>query len=189
MERKWREARQRPYQTVKEFVSYLEGIAPYIEGLSNEKKATHLLLGLKRSIYDVIVIQPGFSNDYEKLQRLAERIEMTQLGKSNASRSDQGSDTGKSMQNRSRASLPKNPTKPQYQDSTDANSTPLGKGGKGSPQREDDDNPHRKKRRRLNEDYPTRSARLADIECWNCHKMGHYAPDYPDKTDPKNGRV
>jgi hypothetical protein len=114
---------------------------------------------------------------------------MTQLGKSNASRSDQGSDTGKSMQNQSRASLLKNPTKPQYQDSTDVNSTPLGKDSKGSPQREDDDNPHRKKQRRLNEDYPTRSACLADVKYWNCYKIGHYAPDCPDKTNPKNGRV
>ena len=80
MERRWREASQKPTQTVKEFVSYLESIAPYIEGLTDEKKATHLLLGLKKTVANVILTQPAPVRGYEAMQRMAERIEMTQRG-------------------------------------------------------------------------------------------------------------
>ncbi|RMZ76595.1 hypothetical protein DV736_g6705, partial [Chaetothyriales sp. CBS 134916] len=88
MERKWREAAQKPNQSVKEFVLYLEGIAPYIDGLSDERKATHLLLGLRKPIANVILTQPVPIHSYKVMQRMAERIEMTQRGTAGESASD-----------------------------------------------------------------------------------------------------
>ncbi|RMZ86289.1 hypothetical protein DV736_g6486, partial [Chaetothyriales sp. CBS 134916] len=88
MERKWRKAAQKPNQSVKEFVLYLEGIAPYIDGLSDERKATHLLLGLRKPIANMILTQPIPIYSYEVMQRIAEYIEITQRGTAGESVSD-----------------------------------------------------------------------------------------------------
>ncbi|RMZ85691.1 hypothetical protein DV736_g6559, partial [Chaetothyriales sp. CBS 134916] len=77
IERKWREAAQKPNQSVKEFVSYLKGITPYIDSLSNERKATYLLLGLRKPIANIILTQPVPIHSYKAMQCIAECIEMT----------------------------------------------------------------------------------------------------------------
>lgn len=182
MERRWREASQRSYQTVKEFVSYLESIAPYIDGLTDEKKATHLLLGLQKPIANVILMQPAPVRGYEALQRLAERIEMAQRGQ-------YGEPRGSSRVTDANPK-PKGFTPSSHHRSKNPNLSPLGTHYKHSERRErateaPDDN---RKRQKV---APEREERreLSQVECFKCHRKGHYADTCPDRApQSKNGR-
>ncbi|RMZ74708.1 hypothetical protein DV737_g5812, partial [Chaetothyriales sp. CBS 132003] len=89
----WRDARQGHGQSVREFVGYLEKLAPYIEDLTDGKKADTLYLGLRKPIQDVITTQPTPITGYEAMQRMAERVERT-LVKKGAHNDDGQSSSG-----------------------------------------------------------------------------------------------
>jgi hypothetical protein len=188
MERKWREASQKPNQTVKEFVSYLESIAPYIDGLTDERKATHLLLGLKKPIANVILTQPAPVHGYEALQRMAERIEMTQRGYAGESRNDHHATTA--------IPTPKTSIHPSHRRSANPNTLPLGQRPKYSgrwnhPRETPDDRRKRHRSTPEREDRPQREYRrdFSQVECYQCHRKGHFADRCPDRApQSKNGR-
>jgi hypothetical protein len=182
MERKWREATQKPNQTVKEFVSYLEGIAPYIDGLTDGRKATHLLLGLKKPIANIILTQPVPVHGYEALQRMAERIEMTQRGYAGESRS--------SSHATAVDPTPKGSTYSSHRRSANPNTLPLGQRSKHG-EREDRPGETPDDRRKRQRTTPEREERrdLSQVECFRCHRKGHFANHCPDgASQSKNGR-
>ena len=150
-------------------MAYLESILPYLDEKDSKAKATRFLLGLDPELKKILITQGQHANDYEKLKQIAKRIEMTNRSLTKKAR---GNDTaGQSTLSRPRyASSPSRHggrPKPRGHNRNwpNPNKEPLGEkpGIDGDTQR---------KRPRMQEG--SRSDWKADVECYHCHKKGHY---------------
>jgi hypothetical protein len=185
MEYRLAHAHQRQGQSVKDFISYLEGIFPFLPGYTDSQKQSCLLHGLKASIRQTILSQPVVNHTYEGLQRYAERLEM------------QGSLArtigGEPSNHHSKPSVDRRPrqrSRSPDRRASGSNATPLGRKRKHGSHR------HRSRPRNSGdpsheEPWSKKPNDLSHIECYNCHRKGHYANKCPDadNSKPKNGKT
>ena len=182
---KWTNAAQRKDQSVSQFVNYLESLYHELPDYTETMKKDRLYTGLLPSLQQRILSNVQVPDTFDGVVRMAERLEQSDYQISRSHRKDtrpvestvrdedrrRYNSRGKPKEGRNYLSgANRTPVrKRRYENSQTSNPAPR-QPGTGEPSSRPDD--------------------LSHVECYYCHKRGHYKTSCPELNQgSKNGRT